>query len=104
MQLTSRSGSKNAGMLVLLLALAGCSTDPCQTYAIAVNGCPEFVDINSTSSSTGSGTPTTTCNDKQENVAQCLLNTGVDPCKIVYHPDTLSQAEQQKVAACKAGL
>ena len=81
--MTSRRHLKNAGMLAALVVVAGCSTDPCQTYAIAVTGCPEFVDINSTSSSTGSGTPTTTCNDKQESVAQCLLNSGVDPCKIV---------------------
>ena len=97
--------NRKIALSAAMLGILGCNADPCQTYAITVHQCPGQVDINSTSSSsTGSGMPTITCSDKQENVAKCLLDSGVDPCKIAVHPEMLTGDEQRKVEACKAGL
>jgi len=92
--------STRAALMIGLGALCACTTDPCATFQANVTACPDYVDNSGTTSSGMSTAPM--CNDKQDAEAQCLLQSGIDLCTLLYHPEKLTTAEQQKRDTCAA--
>jgi len=94
-----------AGFVALLFAgftmaaAVGCSGDACTQLADKFAACDTGTTSSATSSSSttgaGGGAAATTCSDSDITKAQCVLDAGIDVCKLLTDTDV-----QTKYADC----